>query len=335
MLGSVIVVQLPMPDDIIERVHTLARRQKVNPGLVFTYRNGQLEPEEQDDDINSNLDDDSYNPSDDEISASSNDDADSDDDSDYFNGGAAHMGHEDVDYGIEEDNEGIDNNDEVTEIPEAHGDEEVKMAGVNAAEDGRDVEIPGVNVTEDDNNYDEASVLDETVAAEVMDEPGVTDDNEQATLDQEMDESYAYMMFLKRKRCGTAKGRGCADGRKQRRYIAKEDASSPTDATEESVFSTALIDAEEGREVAVVDIPGAFMQADMDEETFVRINGKMAEQLIEIDRMMYQPYVTMEGKKTVIYEELLKAGSLWNVVSGLTILGKTQSSVGGWLGFLH
>jgi hypothetical protein len=64
------------------------------------------------------------------------------------------------------------------------------------------------------------------------------------------------------------KGRGCADGRKQRKYIAKEDASSPTVATE-SVFITAVIDAEEGRDVAVVDIPGAFMQANMDEETIV------------------------------------------------------------------
>jgi hypothetical protein len=37
----------------------------------------------------------------------------------------------------------------------------------------------------------------------------------------------------------------------------------------ESVFITAVIDAEEGRDVAVVDIPGAFMQANMDEETIV------------------------------------------------------------------
>jgi hypothetical protein len=28
-------------------------------------------------------------------------------------------------------------------------------------------------------------------------------------------EALAYLMFLKRKRCGKVKGRGCADGRKQ------------------------------------------------------------------------------------------------------------------------
>lgn len=38
----------------------------------------------------------------------------------------------------------------------------------------------------------------------------------------------AYLMFLKKKRCGTVKGRGCADGRKQRATTTKEEASSPT-----------------------------------------------------------------------------------------------------------
>ena len=47
-------------------------------------------------------------------------------------------------------------------------------------------------------------------------------------------------MFLKRKQCG--KGRGCADGRKQRAYIAKEEATAPTVSTE-AVFLTTIIDA--------------------------------------------------------------------------------------------
>ena len=59
-------------------------------------------------------------------------------------------------------------------------------------------------------------------------------------------------MFLKRKRNGKIKGRGCADGRKQRAYIAKEDATSPTVSTD-AVFITAIIDAMEGRCVTVVD----------------------------------------------------------------------------------
>ena len=76
-------------------------------------------------------------------------------------------------------------------------------------------------------------------------------------------EALAYLMFLKRKRRGKIKGQGCADGRNQWAYIAKEDAASPTMATK-AVFLTAIIDAMEGREVAEFDVPGAFMQADID-----------------------------------------------------------------------
>jgi hypothetical protein len=70
---------------------------------------------------------------------------------------------------------------------------------------------------------------------------------------EEWREALAYLMFLKRKRCGKVKGRGCANGRKQRRYTDRADAASPTVATE-AVFLTVVINALENRDVAVVDI---------------------------------------------------------------------------------
>jgi hypothetical protein len=45
-------------------------------------------------------------------------------------------------------------------------------------------------------------------------------------------DAMAYLMFLKQKRTGHVKGRGCADGKKQRIYTIKEEASSPTVAIE-------------------------------------------------------------------------------------------------------
>ena len=119
-------------------------------------------------------------------------------------------------------------------------------------------------------------------------------------------EALAYLMFLKRKRGGKIKGRGCADGWKQRAYTAKEDATSPTVATE-AVFLTSVIDALENREVAVFDVPGAFMQADMDELVHVWFTGKMVDLLLEIDEAMYKPCVTDERGERVMYVELLKA----------------------------
>ena len=139
-------------------------------------------------------------------------------------------------------------------------------------------------------------------------------------------EALAYLMFLKRKCGGKIKGRGCADGRKQRAYTAKEDAASPTVASE-AVFLTAVIDAMEGRKVAVFNVPGAFMQADMDELVHVRFTGKMVELLLEFDKDMYGPCVTIEGQQQVMYVELLKAlyGTLraarlfWEKLSGKLI----------------
>jgi hypothetical protein len=124
-------------------------------------------------------------------------------------------------------------------------------------------------------------------------------------------------------RCGRVKGRGCADGRPQRAYIPSEDSTSPTVSTQ-AVFLTCLIDAHEGRDVATVDIPGAFMQADMDDLVHLRLTGRIVDILLEVDKTAYAPYVTYEGKEKVLYVELLKAlyGTLkaarlfWLLLSG-------------------
>ena len=62
-----------------------------------------------------------------------------------------------------------------------------------------------------------------------------------------------------KKRCEKVKARKVAGGNKQRDYVSKEDASSPTVATK-SVLLSCAIDAQENRESAVVDIPNAFIQ---------------------------------------------------------------------------
>ena len=72
-------------------------------------------------------------------------------------------------------------------------------------------------------------------------------------------------MFLKEKRCGDIKGRTVAGGNKQRDFISKEDASSPTVSTE-AVMLTCVVDAEEDRDMAVIDIPNAFIQTRVENE---------------------------------------------------------------------
>jgi hypothetical protein len=72
-------------------------------------------------------------------------------------------------------------------------------------------------------------------------------------------------MFLKHKRDGKIKGRTVAGGNKQRNYISKEDASSPTVSTE-AVLLPCIIYANERRDVTVVDIPNVFVQTRVENE---------------------------------------------------------------------
>jgi len=82
-------------------------------------------------------------------------------------------------------------------------------------------------------------------------------------------------MFLKKKRCDKIKAQGCANGHMQHAYLGKEDTSSPTVST----VLSCVIDAKEGRDVAMVDVPSAFMHANMDEDVQVCLVGKMTELL--------------------------------------------------------
>ena len=67
------------------------------------------------------------------------------------------------------------------------------------------------------------------------------------------------IMLLKEKKDGTVKGRNVADGRKQREFIGKHKATSPT-AKLESILITLVIDAKEERDVVTINIPNAFIQ---------------------------------------------------------------------------
>jgi hypothetical protein len=72
-------------------------------------------------------------------------------------------------------------------------------------------------------------------------------------------------IFVEQKRDGTIKAHKVIGGNRQRDYITKKDVSSPT-VTAEAVMLTCVIDAQEGCDVAVVDIPNAFVQTVVSED---------------------------------------------------------------------
>jgi hypothetical protein len=51
--------------------------------------------------------------------------------------------------------------------------------------------------------------------------------------------------------------------------------------TLESVLITAAIDTFEGREEAIVDVPGAYMTTDIDEEEVMCLRGRLAELIVK------------------------------------------------------
>ena len=127
---------------------------------------------------------------------------------------------------------------------------------------------------------------------------------------EELKEVLESHMFLKEKRDQSVKGRVVAGGDKQRGKIDKLDASSPTAALE-SVLLTAVIDAHEGRDVAVIDIPNAFVQTRLEDDkdkAIMRLRGKLAELMVKVAPEIYTKYVIINKKgETVLYVRLLNA----------------------------
>jgi hypothetical protein len=117
------------------------------------------------------------------------------------------------------------------------------------------------------------------------------------------------LLFLVEKRDGTIKSRHCANGSTQRDYMSREDVSSPTVSTEATLL-TAVIEAQEGRDVATLDIPNAFIQTKLEdkdgERTIMKIRGVLVDILCEMDPV-YKPYVVYENGQKVLYVLLTKA----------------------------
>jgi hypothetical protein len=87
----------------------------------------------------------------------------------------------------------------------------------------------------------------------------------------------------------------------------KEDATSPT-VHNESVFITAAIDANEGRDVMILDIPGAFLHALTKDEIIMLLRGPLAETMVLIDPERYRPYITYDKKGVpILYVKVNKA----------------------------
>ena len=106
------------------------------------------------------------------------------------------------------------------------------------------------------------------------------------------------MCLSTKKRSGEIKARKVAGGNKHQHLILKEDASSPTFATE-SVLLSCVINAKENRDVAITDIPNAFIQTvvkDLKDRAITHIHALMVDMFMKIAPDVYENYITIDKK---------------------------------------
>ena len=126
---------------------------------------------------------------------------------------------------------------------------------------------------------------------------------------EDRQKALASLPFITEKRNGAIKARKVAYGSKQRLYNGynKSAWSSPTVATD-SIFMTGVVDAKEGRAVAVLDIANTFLHAENDERILMLLRGKLVEMMVKIDPSLYRKYVTFLPKGvSMVYVLLSKA----------------------------
>ena len=125
-------------------------------------------------------------------------------------------------------------------------------------------------------------------------------------------EALEAVNLIAEKRCGTIKGRTCANGAKQRKYVSKmESFSSPTAALE-SIITTLMIDVYEGRDIAIADVSGTYLHAEFpsSKRVILKLTGVSVDIMCKVnpEYRQHEIYEIKNGKRVkVLYVRVLRA----------------------------
>jgi hypothetical protein len=117
------------------------------------------------------------------------------------------------------------------------------------------------------------------------------------------------LMNIVEKRNGRVRACAVADGSRERRQpgYKKENRAFPTIVTD-SIMITATINNHKRRDVATFDIPGAFLHAYNNKDTFMLLRGCLAKLMVQVNPALYRKYVIYgKNNKPLLYVKLLKA----------------------------
>ena len=115
--------------------------------------------------------------------------------------------------------------------------------------------------------------------------------------------------LIKEKRSGDLKGCTCVDGSGQRKYLKQDESVASPAASLESLIITLLVDAYEGRDVAVYDVPGAYLQASLSpkgskERILMKLEGDFVDVMVKVNPEHTKNMVYKRSKK-VLYMKIL------------------------------
>ena len=140
--------------------------------------------------------------------------------------------------------------------------------------------------------------------------------------------------LIKEKFNGELKGRTCADGSKQRKYLRQDESVASPTAALESLIVTLLIDTYEGRDVGTYDVPGAFLQAKLgprpnNERVLMRLVGNFVDIMCKVNPDHTRNVIYENGKK-VLYLEVLQAiyGCIESALRWYELYSETLSKEG-------
>ena len=137
--------------------------------------------------------------------------------------------------------------------------------------------------------------------------------------------------LIQKKRCGKIKGRACADGSRQRRYINEEEKTASPTVNLETVHASFCIDAHEKRFSAITDIPGAYLHAGIpeDKEILLKFVGQFVDILCRVNPE-YAQYVRYENNVKVLYVKVLRAiyGCIFSALLWYELFSSTLEEMG-------
>ena len=131
--------------------------------------------------------------------------------------------------------------------------------------------------------------------------------------DEDVRQALEAVNLIKEKRCGKLKGRTCANGSRQRKYLKDgEDFASPT-ASLESILTTLVVDAWEDRDIGIADVLGAYLHASVPKgkRVVLKLIGIFVDIMCDVnpDFKEHVVYETGRNGKQVkcLYVQVLKA----------------------------